>query len=52
VDERGAKIIDFNVRCPPGNGMGEASSLPAPRLDVEDVPSQGDLVDRDLYAWG
>jgi serine/threonine protein kinase len=52
---RGAKIIDFNVSVPAasGNGHGGGSRryLP-PDLDLEAIPSQGDLADRDIYALG
>src|SRR4030095_13829249 len=53
--ERGAKIIDFNVSvlAATGNGHGGGSRryLP-PDLDLEAVPSQNELSDRDLYALG
>ena len=53
--DRGAKIIDFNVSvlAATGNGHGGGSRryLP-PDLDLEAVPSQSDLADRDLYALG
>lgn len=53
--DRGAKIIDFNVSvlAVNGNGHGGGSRryLP-PDLDLEAVPSQSDLADRDLYALG
>ena len=53
--DRGAKILDFNVSvlAATGNGHGGGSRryLP-PDLDLEAIPSQGDLADRDLYALG
>jgi serine/threonine protein kinase len=53
--DRGAKIIDFNVSVLAANGSGHGGGsrkyLP-PDLDLEAVPSQSDLVDRDLYALG
>ncbi|UQA57107.1 methylation-associated defense system protein kinase MAD6 [Polyangium aurulentum] len=53
--DRGAKIIDFNVSVlaagSNGHGGGSRRYLP-PDLDLEAVPSQRDLADRDLYALG
>lgn len=53
--DRGAKIIDFNVSVLAANGNGHGGGsrkyLP-PDLDLEAVPSQSDLADRDLYALG
>jgi serine/threonine protein kinase len=52
--ERGAKIIDFNVAvfgASGDRGGGSRRYLP-PDLDLEAVPAQSDLADRDLYALG
>lgn len=53
--DRGAKIIDFNVSVlaagDNGHGGGSRRYLP-PDLDLEAIPSQSDLADRDLYALG
>lgn len=53
--DRGAKIIDFNVSVLAAGGTehggGSRRYLP-PDLDLEAVPSQSDLADRDLYALG
>lgn len=53
--DRGVKIIDFNVsvRAVASNGHGGGSRryLP-PDLDLETIPTQGDLIDRDVYALG
>ncbi len=52
--ERGAKIIDFNVAVFGASGErggGSRRYLP-PDLDIEAVPTPGDLADRDLFALG
>lgn len=51
---RGAKIIDFNVSVRAednGHGGGSRRYLP-PDLDLGELPSPSELVDRDLYALG
>ncbi len=51
---RGAKIIDFNVSVRTednGHGGGSRRYLP-PDLDLAELPSPSELVDRDLYALG
>lgn len=51
---RGAKIIDFNVAVRTednGHGGGSRRYLP-PDLDLSELPSPSELVDRDLYALG
>lgn len=51
---RGAKIIDFNVSVRTEDnehGGGSRRYLP-PDLDLSELPSPSELVDRDLYALG
>lgn len=51
---RGAKIIDFNVSVRTednGHGGGSRRYLP-PDLDLGELPTPSELVDRDLYALG
>ena len=53
--EHGTKVIDFNVSVVAAqelsHGGGSRRYLP-PDLDLSGIPTEGELADRDLYAFG